>query len=136
MPELPDILLYVDLLRPRLVGALLERLRVFSPFLLRTFEPSAEVLEGRTVTGISRLGKRVVLEFEDDLFAVIHLMIAGRFRWEDGVKVREVKTTQSGAPMRPAQARACEVGFQGSRDAGPDRGESEEACGAAHHQGA
>lgn len=101
MPELPDILLYVDLLRPRLIGARLERLRVFSPFLLRTFEPEGEALEGNAVTGISRLGKRIVLEFERDLFAVVHLMIAGRFRWEQGTKVREVKTTKSGAPMRP-----------------------------------
>lgn len=81
MPELPDVTVYLDALRSRLPGQSLVKLRLASPFVLRTVDPSPRDLEGRTVTGLRRLGKRIVLEFEDDLFLVIHLMIAGRFRW-------------------------------------------------------
>ncbi|MCG3122094.1 MAG: Formamidopyrimidine-DNA glycosylase [Phycisphaerales bacterium] len=81
MPELPDVTVYVECLRHRVIGRELHRVRITSPFLLRTFEPPVESLEGRRVRAVTRLGKRIVLEFEGDLFAVIHLMIAGRFRW-------------------------------------------------------
>ena len=88
MPELPEISLYVDALRRHVVGHPLRRIRIASPFLLRTWDPPASELNGRTITGISRIGKRIVLELEDDLFAVIHLMIAGRLRWKEaGVKI-------------------------------------------------
>lgn len=83
MPELPDITIYVEALRPRAVGQRLDRVRIKSPFLLRTFEPPIEAVAGRTVTGVSRLGKRIVLGLEGDLFLVIHLMIAGRLLWKD-----------------------------------------------------
>ena len=81
MPELPDVTVYLDALRSRLPGQALVKLRLASPFVLRTVDPSPRDLEGKKVTGLRRLGKRIVLEFEDDLFLVIHLMIAGRFRW-------------------------------------------------------
>jgi formamidopyrimidine-DNA glycosylase len=88
MPELPEIALYVDALRRYIVGHTLRRIRIASPFLLRTFDPPVSELNGRTVSGISRIGKRIVLEFEPELFAVIHLMIAGRLRWKEaGVKI-------------------------------------------------
>ncbi|MFN0136454.1 MAG: Fpg/Nei family DNA glycosylase, partial [Phycisphaerae bacterium] len=85
MPELPDILAYVHALRPRIVGRTLEKVRIVSPFLLRTFDPPIESLEGRVVAAVDRLGKRFVFEFATDppLFAVVHLMIAGRWRWFD-----------------------------------------------------
>ncbi|MBW3563454.1 MAG: formamidopyrimidine-DNA glycosylase [Acidobacteria bacterium] len=83
MPELPDIAAYLVALEPRIVRRTLQKLRIGSPFLLRTFEPSPSELEGRRVNGISSIGKRIVFEIEDELFAVIHLMIAGRFRWKD-----------------------------------------------------
>ncbi len=83
MPELPDILAYLDALRPRTVGQPLERVRIGNPFLVRTPDPPIAALEGRTVTGLRRLGKRIVLEFGRDLFVVIHLMIAGRLRWRE-----------------------------------------------------
>ena len=87
MPELPDITLYIDALTPRIVGQPLERVVFRSPFVLRSVEPSPSTIEGKQVTGIQRLGKRVVLELEGGLFVVIHLMIAGRFRWrEPGAK--------------------------------------------------
>jgi formamidopyrimidine-DNA glycosylase len=88
MPELPDILLYLHALRPRVVGQPITRLRVVSPFVLRTFEPPVEDIEGREVTAVSRLGKRIVFEVRDDLFVVVHLMIAGRLRWTDKVGVK------------------------------------------------
>jgi len=84
VPELPDIELYLHALRPRIAGRRLQRIRLASPFLVRSVDPPITSAEGKLVTGLRRLGKRVVWEMEDDLFLVIHLMIAGRFRWVDG----------------------------------------------------
>jgi formamidopyrimidine-DNA glycosylase len=81
MPELPDIRLYLSALERRLPGHTLERVRLFTPFLLRSVEPPLASAEGRRIVGPSRIGKRIVLGLEGDLFLVIHLMIAGRFRW-------------------------------------------------------
>ena len=82
MPEFPDIELYLHALRSRIVGQVVERIRVASPFLLRTVDPPVAAIEGRTVRALSRVGKRVVWEMGDDLFVLVHLMIAGRFRWK------------------------------------------------------
>jgi formamidopyrimidine-DNA glycosylase len=81
VPELPDVELYLHALRPRIVGARLERVRIASPFLLRTVDPPLQEAEGRVIRAVGRLGKRVVWHLDDNLFVVIHLMIAGRFRW-------------------------------------------------------
>jgi len=81
MPELPDITVYVESLAARLRGAALQRVRVLSPFVLRTAVPPIGNAEGRKVTGIERLGKRVVIALEGEFFLVIHLMIAGRLQW-------------------------------------------------------
>jgi formamidopyrimidine-DNA glycosylase len=81
MPELPDVTVYVECLKPRIVGQPLERARVRSVFLVRTVEPPLKAAEGKRVAGVERLGKRVVVALEEDLFLVFHLMIAGRFRW-------------------------------------------------------
>jgi len=81
MPELPDITVYVERLDAKLRGGTLQRIRVLNPFLLRTAVPPISQAEGRCVTGVERLGKRVVLALEGGLFLVIHLMIAGRLRW-------------------------------------------------------
>src|SRR3954467_9230470 len=81
MPELPDITLYLSQLTPRILHQPLIRLTVRSPFVLRSVEPPLPALEGKRVTGLSRMGKRIVLSLEEDLFVVIHLMIAGRLRW-------------------------------------------------------
>lgn len=81
MPELPDIEAYCEALRARILDQPMRGLRLLNPFFLRSFEPAAEALEGRTIRRVSRLGKRVVFDFDDDLYLVIHLMIAGRFRW-------------------------------------------------------
>jgi formamidopyrimidine-DNA glycosylase len=81
MPELPDVTVYCECLAARIVGARLVRVSVVSPNLLRTAEPPLESAHGRTVTGVRRVGKRIVLALDGDLFLVLHLMIAGRLRW-------------------------------------------------------
>ena len=81
MPELPDIELYLHALGSRIVGQRLERIRLASPFLVRSFDPPIDQANGKAVLALRRLGKRVVWELEGDLFLVIHLMIAGRFKW-------------------------------------------------------
>ena len=83
MPELPEILTYLETLTPRVVGQPLERVRVRSPSLLRTYDPPVSAVEGREVTGLGRLGKRVVWELEGELFLVVHLMITGRLKWRE-----------------------------------------------------
>ncbi len=88
MPELPDIELYLSALRPRVLGRAIEKTRVASPFFVRTFDPPLAAVEGRAVTTLSRLGKRLVFGLDGDLFAVVHLMIGGRLRWlERGAKM-------------------------------------------------
>ena len=81
MPELPDITVYLEALASRVIGQPLVRTRIAKPFLLRSVDPPMSAAEGKRVTGVRRMGKRIVLELEDDLFLVIHLMIAGRLRW-------------------------------------------------------
>ena len=83
MPELPDILLYIHALGPRVVGRQVTGVRLASPFLLRSIEPPLANVTGRRVVGLHRLGKRIAIEMEGELFLVFHLMIAGRFRWKD-----------------------------------------------------
>ncbi|TMQ70555.1 MAG: formamidopyrimidine-DNA glycosylase [Candidatus Eisenbacteria bacterium] len=84
MPELPDIVVYRECLAARVVGATLERTRVTSPNLLRTAEPPLDSAHGRSVREVRRLGKRIVLGLEGELFLVLHLMIAGRLHWRPG----------------------------------------------------
>jgi formamidopyrimidine-DNA glycosylase len=87
MPELPDVAVYVLHLAARIVGQRLERIRLLNPFLLRTVEPPIAAVEGLRVIGARRLGKRIVVALEGELFLVLHLMIAGRLRWlESGTK--------------------------------------------------
>ncbi len=81
MPELPDVTVYIEALEGRIVGRQLERVRLASPFVLRSFDPPLAAIEGRTVQALRRIGKRIVLDFGDELYAVIHLMIAGRLHW-------------------------------------------------------
>ncbi len=82
MPELPDITVYIEALEERTLDESLEKARLKSPFLLRSVEPSLRDVEGSPVREIRRLGKRIVFGFDEDLFLVFHLMIAGRFRWK------------------------------------------------------
>ncbi len=82
MPELPDITVYIEALERRLLGQTLERVRLGSPFLLRSVEPPISVAEGRSVSRIRRIGKRIAIGLDPDVWLVIHLMVAGRFRWD------------------------------------------------------
>ncbi len=81
MPELPDLILYIDALKKRILGERLDRARVASPFLLRTATPPLTEAEGKTVVEIRRLGKRICIALENNVWLVLHLMIAGRLHW-------------------------------------------------------
>ena len=81
MPELPDIAAYITALEPRIVGQRLEQVRLASPFLLRTAQPPIKDVEGRLVRELRRIGKRIAIGVEGDLWLVLHLMIAGRLHW-------------------------------------------------------
>ena len=83
MPELPDVEVYVEALAKRIAGEILESISIQSPFVLRSFDPPVREIEGKRVVGCARLGKRIVIALEGDLFVVIHLMIAGRLRWRE-----------------------------------------------------
>ena len=96
MPELPDITVYIEALEKRILGHTLERVQLTSPFLLRTATPPISALEGKQVRELRRLGKRICIGLEDELWLVLHLMIAGRLHWKDTV----------GAALVAARARA------------------------------
>ena len=88
MPELPDIVVYIEALEKRILGRTLEHVRLASPFLLRTADPPLRSAEGRTVKELRRIGKRIGIGLDNDLWLVLHLMIAGRLHWRaPGVKV-------------------------------------------------
>jgi formamidopyrimidine-DNA glycosylase len=81
MPELPDVVVYLEALERHVAGKRLERVTLFSPFVLRSVDPPIDTITGQTVQATRRIGKRIVLAFADDVFLVLHLMIAGRLRW-------------------------------------------------------
>ncbi len=88
MPELPDIMLYMEALNARVLGQGLHHARIFSPFLLRTASPGLEMISGKRVVEMRRIGKRIVFGFEGDLWLVLHLMIAGRLHWTERTEPR------------------------------------------------
>src|SRR5690242_16300820 len=81
MPELPDVAVYIEALERRIVGETLEGVKLSSPFVLRSFDPPLQATFGGTVQGLRRIGKRIVMDLGDELFIVVHLMIAGRLHW-------------------------------------------------------
>jgi len=83
VPELPDVVVYLEALTRHVVGRRLERLKLLSPFVLRSVDPPIHTIDGRTIVGLRRIGKRIVLDFDEDLFLILHLMIAGRLRWRE-----------------------------------------------------
>lgn len=88
MPELPDVTVYIEALAERVLNRPIEKIRIGSPFILRSFDPPIGAAEGRRVLGIRRLGKRIVFELADEFFLIIHLMIAGRLHWKaKGAKI-------------------------------------------------
>jgi len=93
MPELPDITVYIEALEQRIGGHLLERVQIAGPFLLRTASPPIDSLQGRKVTGLRRIGKRIAIGFDNDIWLVFHLMIAGRLHWSEKRKVPDGRRT-------------------------------------------
>jgi formamidopyrimidine-DNA glycosylase len=88
MPELPDVTVYVELIAAKTIGRKIERVRIASPFVVRSVDPPVRDVEGKMVREIRRIGKRIAIGLDDDLWIVIHLMIAGRFRWlKPGAKI-------------------------------------------------
>jgi formamidopyrimidine-DNA glycosylase len=88
MPEFPDVTVYIEALTERVLNQPIQKIRIGSPFVLRSFEPPISAAEGKKVLALRRLGKRIVFELEDDLFLIVHLMIAGRFHWKPkGAKI-------------------------------------------------
>jgi formamidopyrimidine-DNA glycosylase len=88
MPEFPDLTVYLEALERRVVGHRLEHIRLASPFLVRTADPSLTAAHGKVIKELRRIGKRIVFGLEEDLFVVVHLMIAGLFQWRQaGVKI-------------------------------------------------
>jgi len=110
MPELPDVVVYIERLEAMLSGEPLERIRLASPWVLRSVDPPPAELEGRTLQGLRRIGKRIVLEFDDERFIVIHLMVAGRLRWRDRGAAVPKKRGLAGFDFPPATILLTEEG--------------------------
>ena len=110
MPELPDITIYIEALEKRILHDRIHRIQLASPFLVRTAEPPIAAIEGKEVIELRRLGKRICVGFEDGLWMVLHLMIAGRLHWKE-------PTAKAGAVARPTgvPARAARVGWSTGR---------------------
>jgi formamidopyrimidine-DNA glycosylase len=109
LPELPDILLYLHALAPRIVGHRVQGVRLATPFLLRSIDPPLSAVEGKTISALHRLGKRIVFEFEGELFLVLHLMIAGRLRWSPST--RSARSGQ-GPPRIPGKIGLLAIDFE------------------------
>jgi formamidopyrimidine-DNA glycosylase len=88
MPELPDVTVYIDALNERVLNQTIQKIRIGSPFVLRSFDPPISAAEGKKILAVRRLGKRIVFALEDGLYLIVHLMIAGRFHWKPkGAKI-------------------------------------------------
>lgn len=88
MPELPDVTVYIEALGERVLNQPIQRIRIGSPFVVRTFDPPIKEIECKKILSLRRMGKRIVIELEDDLFLIVHLMIAGRLHWKPkGAKI-------------------------------------------------
>jgi len=88
MPELPDVTVYIEALTERVLNQTVQRIRIGSPFVVRTFDPPIREVECKKILALRRMGKRIVIELEDDLFLIVHLMIAGRLHWKPkGAKI-------------------------------------------------
>ena len=110
MPELPEIVTYIEALDRRVGGTVLETIRLKSFSLLRTYDPPLDALFRRKLVGLRRMGKRIVLEFEDDLFAVLHLMIAGRLHWHEERKAIPGKVGLAAFDFAPGTVILTEAG--------------------------
>src|SRR5260370_14639119 len=104
MPELPDIVVYIEALEKRILGHRLQRIQIASPFLVRTASPPTSDAEGKQVVELRRLGKRICIGLEDELWLVLHLMIAGRLHWkEEGAVDRRLARARFSSSKMKAQ---------------------------------
>lgn len=110
MPELPDIAVYIEALEPRILGRRLEHVHLLSPFLLRTVEPPIEAVQGKTIREVRRLGKRIAIGLEDDLWLVLHLMIAGRLHWQAPAARLPAKRTSAAFDFDSGRLTVTEAG--------------------------
>ena len=110
MPELPDVVIYCEALVARVRGEVLQRVQLKTPFVLRTAVPTIASAEGKRVLDVRRLGKRIVLALDDDLFLVAHLMIAGRLRWLDAAAKPPARTTLAILEFRNGRIAFTEAG--------------------------
>src|SRR5437870_4866551 len=107
MPELPDIVVYLEALQSRVVGERLDRVRIASPLLLRSVDPPLEQLAGRVLRRLERLGKRLVFCLDDDYFVILHLMIARRLRWQRPGTPRGCRRSSSPRSSRWRRSTDC-----------------------------
>jgi formamidopyrimidine-DNA glycosylase len=112
MPELPDIVVYIEALEKRILGQVLERAQIAGPFLLRTVDPAIPAVEGRTVFAIRRVGKRIALGFDNDLWLVFHLMIAGRLHWKSSRVAPDGRRTLAALEFESGTLTLTEAGTQ------------------------
>src|SRR4029079_2632497 len=124
MPELPDIVVYVEALERRIVGQPLVEVRLKTPFLLRTVEPPLTDLIGKVVRRVRRSGKRIIIEFDDQLFIVLHLMIAGRFHWKALGAKSGGRADLAGFDFPNGTLTLTEAGTKRRASLYPDRGEA------------
>lgn len=110
MPELPDVTVYVEALERFVQGRAVERVRIFNPFILRSVDPPTPSLHGRQIVGVRRIGKRIILAFEGDLFLVVHLMIAGRFHWRPREARASPRTTHAALDFPHGSLHLTEAG--------------------------
>ena len=124
MPELPDIAAYIEALEPRVLEQTIQEIRLSNPFLLRSVSPTLDDVSGKRVTQLRRLGKRIVFGLEDDLFMIIHLMIAGRFHWKDH-QARPTRQTLATVAFPSGKLTLTEAGSKRRASLYLVRGESE-----------
>jgi len=110
VPELPDVVVYIEALEQRVLGRMLQRADVRGPLLLRTADPPLESINGRTVTAVRRVGKRIALGFDNDVWLVLHLMIAGRLHWKQRRVVPDGRRTLAAFDFDSGQLTLTEAG--------------------------
>ena len=125
MPELPDITVYIEALENRIRGLVLQRTLIAGPFLLRTVEPPIESIHGRTVTQLRRAGKRIAVGFDNDVWLVIHLMIAGRLHWKEKPVIPDGRRTLAAFDFDSGTLTLTEAGSRKRASLHLVRGESE-----------
>src|SRR5215471_3869884 len=125
MPEFPDITVYIDALKQRILRHVLQRALIAGPFRLRTVEPPIESIQGRTVNQLRRVGKRIAMGFDNDVWLVFHLMIAGRLHWKENPVIPDGRHTLAAFDFDSGTLTLTEAGSRKRASLHLVRGESE-----------